>query len=1276
MRSTWFTPVARVAVALAVVATVVGAPPAAARPKPGVKRSGSNLFALTAAIMQVNHQYCPVINTGNVCTDPSGNGVIEGGFWPKGTPDSYIFNSGLQIGGNIPASAGFAWAGDTVGAFFMDPRGDQQDGAPITLVYNSLDAGDQASWPADGQVEDTAVYNSVLIGRNSVSQQDLWFRAWDGNPNKLGGRLHPMGVLVDVRGMAWNYPTGDEDIMYFVYTFTNVTSSDEADYDNPTTTNNTPTYRASLASIGAQFQQLNDTKYGITIPTHGYEVDSVFAAFFEDCDVGTDNVGSNYSTPVFPFSMGVCYEAPFYEATWVTNGSYDPTIFGAPFAAAPGFTSVKYLRSPVDSTGKEIGISMFSNTVNGATGYPDPVGIKQMYRYISGTSSPAAGDLPCTDQTNHQKLHYCVLWQTKTDTRFFQSSGPFKLLPAHSATIVVAYVNAPPVNNAALQANINGDFKPGFSATGDSIFKDPSAVRPIETVMGWLSQSDKNGDLSIEQNEVQTVPRSLLNKALVAQAVFDGKFLLPFAPDAPAFYLIPGDNQVTIVWQKSHTEDPATGGDPYFVIASDPTSALYDPDFRRFDLEGYRIYRGRTPGKLDLVAQFDYAGTEMVDYTGQFNWGNCAPELGVNGTTAPATCPVTFDSAAVTVGTSPSASISLVGNVIQVPPGGRVKLADGSILVTRADTAVIGGNTGFPPLADNGVAFAYVDRSVRNLFQYFYTVTAFDVNSIVSGPTSLESARVTKATTPRAGGANAVAAGPTTSSFLGANGVQLNASAPYPTLDPTTGEFSGPQPPTGAFQITGLAVYADQLILPNYTVKFSVDSMQAQGYHTGVYYVTAIAGADTQHVSYSSANFGDGDGTTDNVFGALIPADSAKSVAQGLGGLPFAGKLEGDLALSTPVWMSANEPFAIIGQNVYFGQITTITDVGGSRWFDGANEAMADPTLADGHGQLTGVTKIFQPTPNAGNGAAYATAAALMRRFYQVTYYAARSADVKFYWGTTPGTLDSVVDVSNHVPVPFKPDYNSGMSYGFLKDYTGTTAGSNTAPDGVISYVDALDGPCLPGVGNIAGDVSQAGCAGRTLASSATLSPTDASGDPVASDGQGFGLYVDGAPYFFLTTTLPASPAVWTLRTYSGRLRKSGGAYAFTPKPANPVPGISLVASTTTPASYPQTGTFDLSQVHTVPDPYYVTSALEITPNNKVLKFVNLPSQAIVRIYSVSGILVQVLTHNDPQGGGELDWDLRNRSNQFVASGVYFYHVEAANGQTKVGRFTVVQFAP
>jgi hypothetical protein len=107
----------------------------------------------------------------------------------------------------------------------------------------------------------------------------------------------------------------------------------------------------------------------------------------------------------------------------------------------------------------------------------------------------------------------------------------------------------------------------------------------------------------------------------------------------------------------------------------------------------------------------------------------------------------------------------------------------------------------------------------------------------------------------------------------------------------------------------------------------------------------------------------------------------------------------------------------------------------------------------------------------------------------------------------------------------------------------------------------------------------------------------------------------------------------------------------------------------------------DLSQVHTVPDPYYVKSAYEASTEQKILKFVGLPQRAIIRIYSVSGVLVRMLEHDGSQysstsrsQGSEFDWDLRNRNNQVVASGVYFYHVEAGDAR-RVGRFTVVNFA-
>ena len=106
--------------------------------------------------------------------------------------------------------------------------------------------------------------------------------------------------------------------------------------------------------------------------------------------------------------------------------------------------------------------------------------------------------------------------------------------------------------------------------------------------------------------------------------------------------------------------------------------------------------------------------------------------------------------------------------------------------------------------------------------------------------------------------------------------------------------------------------------------------------------------------------------------------------------------------------------------------------------------------------------------------------------------------------------------------------------------------------------------------------------------------PTDIDGDLVA-DGSGFALYVAGEPFFF-EGALPAN-TVWTLRTYHGEVtRNSAGTYAFNPTHRNPaVPGL-LVQVNVTAAAQIVAAEADLTRVHTVPDPYYVTSLFDLSP--------------------------------------------------------------------------------
>ncbi len=85
---------------------------------------------------------------------------------------------------------------------------------------------------------------------------------------------------------------------------------------------------------------------------------------------------------------------------------------------------------------------------------------------------------------------------------------------------------------------------------------------------------------------------------------------------------------------------------------------------------------------------------------------------------------------------------------------------------------------------------------MRNSLRYFYSVTAFDVNSLVSGPSSLESARVTKAVIPAAAPSNQQVAANLVTHVIGQDGVATDTIfTGVPNFNAATGQFSGPFPP-------------------------------------------------------------------------------------------------------------------------------------------------------------------------------------------------------------------------------------------------------------------------------------------------------------------------------------------------------------------------------------------------------------------------------------------------------------------------------------------------
>jgi len=1217
--------------------TAIGAANLSAEPDRRARR-GFRLFARPVGALTINRVYCGIQALGNICTDSTGFGG-GGGFWPQGTINQYIFNSGLQLAGIIGSDGG-DWAGDTTGAFFFDAAGGVGGGivsaSEVRPLHNLADLGDRADWPAaarvpcnqlvtancrdpalGGAVQDAAadIYSPVLQGRPGASQGDVWFLTWDGDPSRGNvARPHPLGVLVETRGLGWNYPKGNDDILYFVTTFYNVTARNNAAcggcYDGVR-----PAMRDILLEQAEQFHALNNAAFGITLPEGGYTIDPLFAAYSADMDVA--NAGQNYSSVNLPFALGDSYNSRFIEPDGWT---FDPGIFGEPFFKGTGFVGVKYLRSP---TGKgEIHLFATPTNAGQGLGFSDPLDTWQLYRYLSGNLDPLEGDDTCNTGDPLQ-THVCYIWNGgDADIRFFQSSTPLTLAPGGFGTIVVAYIFAPPVDGVCTPpCNISpGDV---LAIADPTRAGDPAQVPPQQKLAGYIGWSDINADGVVDQEEFDVVPGSLLGKALTAQAVFDAKFLLPFSPDSPDFFLIPGDNQVTVMWRPSPSE---IEGDPYFQIASQAQvggviNTLYDPNFRQFDVEGYRIYRGRvtTPSDLTMIAQFDYAGTTIRDFGGQVNpTGLCAPELDLV-----LDCPAPYILSEFELGVQRTVSASIELNqsgsgLTQVRFGERVLLADGSALILEADTTVVGSSGSCtpnlcPPLQDNGVPFVYVDGAVRNNFRYFYAVTAFDVNSWQSGPSSLESARITKAVVPTKPATNYNLETALATSIVG-RGVTLDHTAPLPTLDATTGRFSGPMPPADGWDIK-FGDFVGQMLSESGAFSARLDSVQ-QGNpvddgRPNVFYFTGLAaGAPPVVFTLTAGQALSGTGQTwESLTFPAVPIDD--ELASRFGG-DDSYSLQGQVSITQPGVYQTNGTW----RGAAFGNSSAGADLAGQwfdgpRWFDGDPRAGAGETFdyptqgncpnncnwtnATNAGSLTGVTNVHHPMHYMSQnfhwrGVAWANSGA------------ARAADVSVFWGAG-GTVDSVIDVTHNVEVPFRTDAQGSWGFLTFAAQSAETGSNDTDPTiltkGDVACVSPLTIAIVafsanPGCLGTSTPIelvntAEIGVMGMGVNGSSWEDPANYS--TVVTTG--FMMYIVGNWFAFDMPALPAAGSIWTMRDYMGAIfggegRDGGGntvdaigPYSFEPqvRPMTAV-GVELVVSYDVINQVNRVTADDISNVH------------------------------------------------------------------------------------------------
>jgi len=218
-------------------------------------------------------------------------------------------------------------------------------------------------------------------------------------------------------------------------------------------------------------------------------------------------------------------------------------------AGTPGVFAYKFLESPRDTNGVALGMTAFKKfTID-----IDPVTDAAQYLTMAGFDYRTGVFSP-----------YDSVDAAAADKRFVQCSGPFTLVPGQMERLIIACMCAP------------------YGGAGQN----------------W---PDRPRDSLVH----------LAKLANQAQFIYDQGWLLPGPPLSPNITLVPGDNQVRIVWDNL----PEVTPDPYWVkVASDTTKPGWDPMYKGYDFQGYAVYKSANGTDWQIIGQCDVADSVTFNY--------------------------------------------------------------------------------------------------------------------------------------------------------------------------------------------------------------------------------------------------------------------------------------------------------------------------------------------------------------------------------------------------------------------------------------------------------------------------------------------------------------------------------------------------------------------------------------------------------------------------------------------------------------------------------------
>jgi hypothetical protein len=321
-----------------------------------------------------------------------------------------------------------------------------------------------------------------------------------------------------------------------------------------------------------------------------YQIKNVSGHNLHDCYVGFSvdpDVGCDYTDDIMAGIVGRWYKYGAADSLWADNLTYIWSEHQEPGPPPwwPGTIGFDLIQTPYDlvtSADKDhdsipdqyemdsayyvtnLPPAKWDADYDGVPDWRDPPQIPQhgMTALKQVTGAPGAGMDPSNDCEYYLTMAgynfktgayepYDTFPRLPDDQVFMNASGPFDLLADEMTTVVFMIVLA--------------DWH-GFYGRPDSA----------------LVRADCSG-----------------------QSVCDHHWFLPGPPSSPVLTCVPGDKQMTLIWNNASETEP----DKYYRVVSNPGSPLYDPYYQQFDFQGFRIWRSQTgrPGDWTLLGFHDRA---------------------------------------------------------------------------------------------------------------------------------------------------------------------------------------------------------------------------------------------------------------------------------------------------------------------------------------------------------------------------------------------------------------------------------------------------------------------------------------------------------------------------------------------------------------------------------------------------------------------------------------------------------------------------------------------